>query len=441
MGLTVEENWSSHLKKQREKITEEIARQLSRDHPEILRGELSDTVEHLIRQAVVQHPDLAPDEVEEVVAAIKGQVTGYGPLQELFADPDITEIMINPTKDGPRVFYSKHGVKFPVERRIFKDDREVTLFCQRICENAGRPFNADAPIVDAWLKDGSRINVMGFKVSPLGTTATIRKSPLLRPPLPLSALVASGTFPQFVADFMVDVLVKGHANLGVFGRTDSGKTTVLRSLGDYIDPADRTVITETSFELAFPNLPNCINLVEVAYGNETIVDMSMLCRAVNRINPDRMMVGEIRSREVIAASQLAASTSGGFWTTGHAGSVDDLRTRLWGMFLDGGVEIPPNFLDEIIRSMFDFLIFLDKESKTDRRVLMSLVEVTSEGYRTIIRFDEREFLASQKQTYRWIFENPVTDERLSRLAFRGAKVKQEYREVGHRKHFYLEGNE
>ncbi|MFZ5899502.1 MAG: ATPase, T2SS/T4P/T4SS family [Bacillota bacterium] len=438
--MQVERDWISHLKQQREQIIEDIARNLSRQHPELFSGTLPpEAVEHLIRQAVVAREDLAPAEHDDIAASVMGQATGYGPLQPYFTGleaEEITEIFINPSPDGPRVFYSKGGRAYSADRRIFADNEEVTRYCQRICEDVGRPFNAESPIVDAWLKDGSRIAVMGFKVSPLGTAATIRKSPLVRPPMPIEALVRSGTFPPFVAALLVDLLVKGHANLGVFGRTDSGKTTVLRSLGRFIDSAERVMVAETSYELAFPHLSNCINLVEVSYGTQIIISMNELCKTTNRNNPDRAIVGEIRSKEVIAASQIAASTSGGFWTTGHAGDIYDLRSRIWGMFLDGGVQLPMQFLDEVIRSMFHFVIFLDKD-QSGRRVLMSIVEVTPDGYRTIVRFDEEGFAKTKGQVRRWIYEQPVSRERLAKLAFRGADIQPEYEQI-HKKYLQEE---
>jgi pilus assembly protein CpaF len=102
------------------------------------------------------------------------------------------------------------------------------------------------------------------------------------------------------------------------------------------------------------------------------------------------------------------------------------------MYREAGIELPRRDLDEEIASMFHFLIFLDKETLTGeaRRTLMSVVEVVpGEGYRTVLRFDTEEFAASGGRTRRWIYENPVSQERLARLAFRGAAVKPEYEKV------------
>lgn len=437
-------DWLEHEEKQKEKIIEDIARELTQNNPDIFTSSKvfadKKAIEAIIRQAVLKRSDLTPEEKEEVVTTIMGQATGYGVLQDFFEPQasEITEIFINPTKDGPRVFYSMRGRTWPAKKQYFKDNEEVLRYCQKICDSVGRPFTEDASIVDAWLPDGSRIAVIGFKTSPLGVAATIRKSPLTRPPMPLEKLVENQMLPQFVADMLVNLLVHGHANLGVFGRTDSGKTTFLRALGLHIDPQERTFIAETSFEMFMPHLENCINLVEVSYGDRTIVDMSQLCRTMNRNNPDRAIVGEIRSKEIIAASQIASSTSGGFWTTGHAGDINSLRTRLWGMFMDGGVNLPKEFLDEVVASMFHFVVFVDKEtiSPERKRTFMELVEVIpGEGYRTIIKFDAHAFAESKGKERRWVYANPITEERLSMLAFRGAKVLPEYERV-HEKYLY-----
>lgn len=441
MGLEFEQDWFITLERDKEKIINEIASQLAKESPEMFNDSsfLSNdrkSIESLVRRAVITRSDLVhASGAEEIISAIMGQVTGYGVVQEFFVGPgseEITEIFINPSKDGPRIFYGKHGRCWPAEKRYFKDNEEVLRYCQKICEDVGRPFTEDASIVDAWLADGSRIAVVGFKTSPLGVSATIRKSPTTRPPMPLERLVEFGMLPQFAADLLVDLLVHGHANIGVFGRTDSGKTTFLRALALFIDALERTFIAETSFEIYLPNLQNVVNLVEVIIGDKIIADMGLLVRTMNRSNPDRAILGEIRGKEIVAASRMASSTSGGFWTTGHAGNINTLRTTLKGMYREAHIELLRKDLDEEISSMFNFLIFLDKETLTKKaqRTLMEIVEVVpGAGYRTIIRFDAQEFGASRGKIRRWVYENPVSPERLSALAFRGANVKSGYEKI------------
>lgn len=429
-------SWEEVVGNEQEQIIEEIAQQITRNNPGIF-GNTSMTpeeyraIEQLVRSAVVSHPKVAPVEVNEIVSVIMGQASGYGPLQPFFVGQkslEVTEVMVNPSTTGPRAFYGRRGRLHPIPKTLFRSNKEATEFVQKICEDTGRFFGEDQPIVDAWLRDGSRLAAMGFKAAPLGTAFTIRKSPLVRPPMPLHALVAYSMFPAFAARLMIEGVIRGHANFGVFGRTDSGKTTVLRAMGNLFEPAERVIVGETSFELSFPHLPNLINLVEVGYADKKIVSMTTICEAILRNNPDRAVVGEIRGGEVVAASEIAESTSGGFCTTGHAGSVQDLCTRLPKMFERGGMKLPLEHVNNQVRSMFDFLFFFDK-AFDGNRTLMTIVEVTGDPvnpYNTIIRFDEDEFAATNGEVRRWLYENPVTRKRLSRLAFRGAKNLDEF---------------
>jgi len=432
-------SWEEVVGNEQEQIIEEIAEEITQKNPGIF-GNSSMTpeeyraIEQLVRTAVASHPKVSPVEVSEIVTVIMGQASGYGPLQPFFVGKnslEVTEVMVNPSTAGPRAFYGRKGKLHPIPKTLFRSNKEVTEFVQKICEDTGRFFGEDRPIVDAWLRDGSRLAAMGFKAAPLGTAFTIRKSPLVRPPMPLHVLVENGMFPAFVARLMVEAVIKGHSNFGVFGRTDSGKTTVLRAMGNLFDPGERVIVGETSFELSFPHLPNLINLVEVGYADKKIITMTVICEAILRNNPDRAVVGEIRGGEVVAASEIAESTSGGFCTTGHAGSIRDFCTRLPKMFERGGMKLPLEHVNNQVRSMFDFLFFFDK-AFDGKRTLLTVVEVTDDPvnpFNTIIRFDEDEFASTNGKVRRWIYENPVTQKRLSRLAFRGAKNIAKFSEI------------
>lgn len=391
----------------------------------------------LVEKFVVANPNVAPPDIQDIIKTIMGQVSGYGPLQPFFVGEhasEVTEVMVNPGRYGPKVFYGRKGRLWPVNKQLFESDKKVKEYVQTICHYSGREFLDDQPIVDAWLKDGSRLAAMGFKASPLGTAFTIRKSPLVRPPMPLYRLAEYEMFPAPIARFIVDVVINGHANFGVFGRTDSGKTTVLRAIGNHFNPAERVIVGETSFELSFPHLPNLINLVEVIFGEKEIVNMTTICKAILRNNPDRAVVGEIRGKEIVAASQIAASTSGGFCTTGHAGDVFELCSRLPKMYDEAGVKLPMEYVPTELASMFNFLFFFDK-ADDGTRVLMSVVEVTKsteQPFNVIYRFDESEYAATGGKATQWIHENPVTEKMLARLMFRGAKNTAEYAGVKNR---------
>lgn len=441
------EDWLEREKRRKQQVVEEIARELRDKHPELfgrkLFGASMAGVQKLVEQAVVARADVLPEDREDIVWKVASQASGYGPLARFFAPEaaEITEVLVNPTVDGPEVWYGERGRHRCAGREYFESNKHLMDWVTKVCEDAGQPLTVDNPCVDAWLADGSRLSVVAYAASPLGPMLTIRKSPQSRPPMPLEKLVENAMMPRFIADFLADVVVKGHANLGVFGRTDSGKTTLLRALGLYIEPDERTLIAETSFELWLPSVRNSVNLVEVIYRDRAVVSMETLCRVLNRSNPDRAIVGEIRGREIVAAARIGASTSGGFWTTGHAGDVNSLRAALKGMYREAGERLAREDLDEEISSMFHFLVFVDKEKFTpeQRRTLMSVVEVLpGGGYRTVFRFDAARFVETGGRERRWVYEAPPTEERLALLAFRGANVRPEHTRV-EAKYLYAEG--
>lgn len=270
--------------------------------------------------------------------------------------------------------------------------------------------------------------MIGPRVSHLGIAGNIRKSPFTRPAIDLEKLVSWGMFPEFFMRLLVDVVIKGQAKLAVCGRTDTGKTTILRSMGLHINPSDRVIIAEPSFELAFPNLPHCLNLVEVRDGKNVLVDMSDLCRVVNRSNPDHAIISEILGREIVPASQIAASTSGLFWTTLHAGNLSDFMNRIHGMYFEGGMQLDKDFLFQKIQSMFNFILFVDKD-RFKKRGMLSFYEVTSDGFNPIISFDTASFISSAGAKRQWIYRNLISKQKLEELAFRGADIKPEYTEI------------
>ena len=435
--LKVESNWEKFTKKAYDVIVEELALQVSKKYPDFfdtrLIGEALIEAEQKISEIVHRSPELTPEEKSIVTKAILGQATGYGPLGKFFEETKesqkITEVMVNAVEnEPPRVFIGKAGGLHRVNEILFKTTAELEMYMRTVAENSGKAFTEDTPIVDAWLKDGSRVAIIGYKANPAGANLTIRKSPLIRPALTMENLIRFKMFPKFFKGFAKELLVGGASNLAVGGRTDSGKTTVLRALGLFIKPKERVMIGETSYELAMPHLDNIVNVIMVKHGDKEVVSMANICASFNRHNPDRTIVGEIRGGEIVDAANIAESTSGGFWTTLHVSDVDDVRGRFPKMFQAGGVKLDREDIDTQIRTMCHFIIFCDKDY-TGTRVFTELVEVTKNGYRTIISFDKKTFAESEGKTRQWIYENAVSEDRLNALAFRGAKIIPEFKEV------------
>lgn len=433
-------DWGSDSRVEYEAIVEDIANTLALKRPDLfgskvnLMGENYDLAYEIARQHVFQRQDLIPAEKEAALKKVMGQQTQYSVLQKFFTGNEsekITEVMINPSGDGkPKIFVGIDGQLQYMGNDFFSSDKEVKEWAQKICQDAGRDFDEAHPIVDGWLRDGSRVSVIGFKANPLGTTVTIRKSPLRRPPMPLLKLVHYGMFPTAIMP-LAELLVRGLANLGFFGRTDSGKTTAMKSFGDYFLQDDRVTVAETSFEVFFPQLLNTLNLIEVIVGGEKIVTLTDILNALLRSNPDKVICGEIRGGEIVAAANMAESAAGNFMTTGHAAWINELCARLPKMFAQGGMPLPYDQVDVQMSTMFHFLFFFDKDFKR-RRVMTGMFEVTDDPnnrYREIITLDKEEFARTNGDVRRWVYQNSISKKRLADLAFHTGKSSSEFEKI------------
>lgn len=450
MSFQVQSNWGEAVSYQKQAAAAELIKVISEQHKELfdgraLHGKEFDYAMEKVRASVMANEELPVWDREEVLRKVSGYMTGYGPLKDLFIGqfklPDgrsvnameITEVMVNPAYNGPpNVFVGYRGEGVFAGNHFYESSKELQDHVSKIVEDVGKFFTADNPIVHAWMADGSRVNAFGYDACRLGFGMTIRKSPLVRPPMSLDTLGKNGMFPVWFEDFLINGIVLGSQNHGFFGRTDSGKSTVLRSSGLHYRANERVIIGEVSFELALPHLPNCINFLEVGHKDRMIVTMSDICNTMNRSNPDRALVGEILGGEIVAASEIAESTSGGFATTGHAGDEYDLASRFPKMFARGGMLLPREHVNIQIGTMFAFLAFFDKDH-LGKRTLMRLVEVVPKAgdaeYRLIIRFDTEEYARTNGATRRWVYESAPTTDRLSRMAFRGGIIKPEFEQV------------
>jgi len=438
MTLSIKDgNWGDLKKESIEKEIDRVIQEATAGNQQAF-GQRGDELHDIIYTAVMNSNRLPSFQKEEIAASLIAESEGYGPLKLFFKDGimgpdgwrnarDITEVMVNPNPMGrPRVFYGYQGRPWYAGDHFFPDDRAVKNYVQKICEDARRQFNEDNSIVDAWLSDGSRLAAFGFRVCPTGTAFTIRKSPSSRPPMPMSELVRSGMLPILVADLTLEAVVRGDASFGICGRTDSGKTTYMRACGEAFKKEERVMIGETSYELAFPHLPNSLNLVEVTVASQKIISMGAICESFLRNNPDRPIVSEIRGGEIVSASEIAEAI-GKFIASLHAGGILELANRFPKMFGRGGMTLYRDHVMDQMGSMFHFLYFFDKPD-SGQRTLMSMHEYMPKikEYRPIVEFDKAEYWSSHNVTRRWIYKNPISEERISDLGFRGANIKDEF---------------
>ena len=283
-------------------------------------------------------------------------------LQELIDDKDVSEIMVN---GAGRVFIERKG-NVELWNRRFEGNEQLEDIIQQIVSRVNRTVNVASPIVDARLKDGSRVHVVLPPVALDGPAVTIRKFP---EPITMEKLLRFGAVTQEAAQFLRQVVEAGY-NLFISGGTNSGKTTFLNALSAYIPERERVITIEDSAELQIRQIPNLVRL-ETRNANtegEGEVTISQLIRAALRMNPDRIIVGEVRGREALDMLQAMNTGHDGSLSTGHSNSPKDMLSRLETMVLMGA-ELPLAAIRSQIASALDLMIHLGRLRDGSRKVL------------------------------------------------------------------------
>lgn len=284
-------------------------------------------------------------------------------LQEFLEDEDITEIMINGTQS---IFYERGGCLYQSDKRFVSRDKLEDVI-QQIVAGSNRLVNEASPIVDARLKDGSRVNVVLAPVALNGPIVTIRKFP--RESVTMEQLISWGSVSKEAVDFLSMLVAAGY-NIFISGGTGSGKTTFLNALSQYIPKDERIITIEDNAELRIQDVPNLVSLearnanIEGA-GAVTIRD---LIKSALRMRPDRIIVGEVRSAEAIDMLQALNTGHDGSLSTGHANSPEDMLSRLETMVLMG-MELPLPAIRRQIASGIDVIVHLGRLRDKSRKML------------------------------------------------------------------------
>lgn len=261
-------------------------------------------------------------------------------LQPYIDDKSISEIMVN-GKD--RIFIERNGIpeRLPLQ---FDTTDDLEELIRRIASRVHREINELNPIVDARLSDGSRVNAIYRNIALNGPILTIRKFP--EKVMDMEDLLRNGTVTEEEAGFL-RVAVSAGYNCFVCGGTSSGKTTMLNVLSQSIPEQERVVVIEDSAELQIDQVENIVRL-ECRNANvqgKGGVDMSQLVKASLRLRPDRIIIGEVRGKEVMDMIQAMNTGHDGSLSTGHANSIEGMLKRLEAMFLQAA-----DFPVEAIRS-------------------------------------------------------------------------------------------
>jgi pilus assembly protein CpaF len=305
-------------------------------------------IEALREEGVV----LSEDSADELALVLEREFNGAGVLQPLLEEHGVTDVLVN----GPHAVWCDRGLGLELTGIKFASDNEVRRLAQRLASTAGRRLDDAAPMVDAQLRDGTRLHCVLAPIATAGTTISLR-IPSAKA-FTVESLIAAGSINEEVANLLVS-MISGRLAFLISGGTGTGKTTVLSALLARVNPTHRIVIVEDSSELN-PSHPHVVRMqsrlanVE-GQGSITLRD---LVRTSLRMRPDRIVVGEVRGPEVVELlTALNTGHEGGCGTV-HANSPQAVPARLAALGLTAGIE--REALHALIGSGLDAVIHLSR---------------------------------------------------------------------------------
>jgi len=310
---------------------------------------------------------------DTLVDELFSYVASYGPIEQYFYDPEISEIMVN---GADQIYIEKNG-EITLTDSLFDDNEHVRFVINHIINPMGRYVTGKHPLVDSRLPDGSRVNVVVPPVSTVGPCITIRK--FLKDKLTVDELVALGSMTPQIAEFL-SVCVESSLNIVVSGNTSSGKTTFLNNLAHSIPDRERIVTIEDSAELNL-NQTHVVTLEAqpADYQGEGQVSIRDLVRNALRMRPDRIIVGEVRGGEALDMLQAMNTGHDGSLTTVHSNSPRDTIARIETMSLMSGLDMPLSALRKQIASALNLIVHLDRFPDGTRRLTHVSEVVGMEG--------------------------------------------------------------
>jgi len=319
--------------------------------------------------SVLEGYDLQVDARNHIFNLIQNEINGYGPITDLLDDENVTEIMVN----GPNEIYVEIDGRIVKDESLsFIDDNHIVRTIQRIVQPLGRTIDIANPMVDARLKDGSRLNAIIPPLSLKGPVLTIRK--FSRGLDNIEDLLRRGTLTTYMARFL-EAAVKAKLNIVICGGTGTGKTSLLNILSSFIDNHERIITIEDAAELRLKQ-DHVISLETrmTNYEGSGEVTIRDLVRNSLRMRPDRIIVGEVRGKETFDMMQAMNTGHEGSITTLHANSPEEALNRLETMLLMNDMELPVSAIREYISNAIDLIINIERLSD-GRRKITSIAEV------------------------------------------------------------------
>jgi len=362
---------------EREELISEIKQTVNNNID--LKKDISDEeIKEAITQAVFERSSrsyLSISEKRDIITAVFNSMRRLDVIQPLVDDKSITEIMIN----GPdNIFIEKDGKVFRTDV-CFESRQKLENVIQSIVSKVNRTVNEASPIVDARLKDGSRVNVVLPPIALNGPVMTIRKFP--DRPMTIEQLIELGSITEEAARVLQRMVIAKY-NIFICGGTGSGKTTFLNALSNFIPKDERIVTIEDSAELQIVNIENIVRMETRNANTEGKGEISIrdLIKTSLRMRPERIIVGEVRGAEALDMLQAMNTGHDGSISTGHANSTKDMLSRLETMVLCGA-QLPLDAIRQQIASGIDILVHLSRLRDKSRRVM----EITE-----IVEYSDRE---------------------------------------------------
>jgi pilus assembly protein CpaF len=333
---------------------------------DVLRPRVLTALEQIVERF---DPELPPStDKAQLVLEMADEALGLGPLQNLLEDETVTEIMVI---DPKTIYVEREGTLHLTPLR-FTDDESCRAAIERIVTPLGRRIDESTPLVDARLRDGSRVNAIIPPLATRGPCITIRK--FARRPLQMERLVELGSLSEQMAKFLARC-VRAKKNLIISGGTGSGKTTLLNVLSTEIPPGERIVTIEDAAELRL-NQPHVVSLESKPRNLEGLggYDIRELVKNALRMRPDRMIVGECRGGEAIDMLQAMNTGHEGSMTTTHANSPAEALKRVETLCMMAGLDLSPRSVREQIAASVHVVVQKTRFSDGTRR-LTSITEV------------------------------------------------------------------
>jgi pilus assembly protein CpaF len=371
-----------------EALTRRIDLAATRDRSDPLKAEeLQKEVQQVVNELITDETVGSAEEVAQLRQEVIDEALGYGPLEDLLRDPEVTEIMAN----GPDHIYVERGGKISLSPKRFTNERQLRLVIERMIAPIGRRIDEATPMVDGRLPDGSRINAIIEPLAISGASLTIRRFGTER--LHVRQLLEKRSLVPPMVDFL-RACIEGRLNVVVSGGTGSGKTTLLNILSAYIPESDRIVTIEDSAELKLeqehvvrlearpPNLEG--------RGEIRIRD---LVRNALRMRPDRILVGECRGGEALDMLQAMNTGHDGSLTTVHANTPRDCLSRIETMVMMAGFDLPVRAIREQVAGAIDLIVQTARLRDGSRKVISITEVVGMEGEtvttQEVVHFEQR----------------------------------------------------